>query len=115
MPTCASTSAMALNVHLAGRVVGKFAERLASSDPGVCKLRAFCNNLNFRAAGQSINGPTSMWACASAMEPNVRLAGRAVGGVANCDRLKSLDPGVRMLRGDSGLGDASACKSCTAS
>jgi len=45
----------------------------------------------------------------------VRLAGRAVGGVANCDKLKSLDPGVRMLRGDSGLGDASACKPCTAS
>jgi len=39
MPTCASTLAMALNVHLAGRLMGKFAERLASSDPGVCKLQ----------------------------------------------------------------------------
>ena len=109
---CASTLAMARNVRLAGRVMGKSAERLASSDPGVCKLRAYCNNLK---VGQIINGPTSMWACASAMEPDVRLAGRAVGGVANCDRLKSLDPGVRMLRGDSSFGDASACKSCTAS
>ena len=56
---------------------------------------------------------TSTCACASAMEPYARLTGRAVGGVANCDRLNSLDPGVRMLRGDSSFGDAAACKSCT--
>ena len=49
---------------------------------------------------------TSRWVCASAMDPKVRLAGSAVGGVANCDRLNSLAPdGVRMLRGVSSLGD----------
>ena len=53
---------------------------------------------------------TSTCACASAMEPKERLTGRAVGGVANCDRLNTLDPGVRMLRGDSSFGDACPCK-----
>ena len=54
---------------------------------------------------------TSRWACASAMDPKVRLAGSAVGGVANCDRLNSLAPdGVRMLRGVSSLGDGRPCR-----
>ena len=49
---------------------------------------------------------TSRCACASAVEPKVRLAGSAVGGVAKCDRLNSLAPdGVRMLRGVPSLGD----------
>ena len=43
----------------------------------------------------------------------MRLAGSAVGGVANWDRLKSFDPaGVRMLRGDSSFGDAPPCTQC---
>ena len=43
----------------------------------------------------------------------MRLAGSAVGGVANWDRLKTSDPaGVRMLRGDSSFGDAPPCTQC---